>query len=55
MVFNYAMKNTFVKLLIIIAFAFPVAACGVKPKNVDPPAAVEDDLFPHRYPAEQTK
>lgn len=49
------MKTVFIKLLILSALMLPVTACGVKPKQVDPPEEVKDDLFPNRYPADQTK
>jgi len=26
-------------------------ACGIKPKNVEPPEHVEEDDFPHTYPS----
>ncbi len=52
MVFNNAMKNTFMKLLIIIVFTFSMGACGVKPKNMEAPADVKNDQFPQNYPAE---
>jgi hypothetical protein len=34
----------------LFLFLLPLAACGKKPNQVDPPPTVEEDTFPRIYP-----
>ncbi|MDP7142494.1 MAG: hypothetical protein QF692_04510 [Alphaproteobacteria bacterium] len=44
------------KRIIYLSFAMTcilgIAACGIKPQDLDPPAGAEDTTFPQTYPQE---
>lgn len=40
--------------LFLIALCLVLGACGIKPKNVDPPEGAEKSTFPAVYPDPQT-
>lgn len=40
-----------VALLMVLALAVPVAACGRKPDNLLPPEGSEGENFPRTYPS----
>lgn len=44
-------KISKVRQMALILALFLPAACGVKPRAVDPPAGVSPDPFPQTYPA----
>jgi|GEM_PF-2096839 predicted small lipoprotein YifL len=40
------------KLIIVLATALALAACGKKPASVSPPQGEAKDTFPRTYPSE---
>jgi len=40
--------------LVILLALLPLAGCGKKPNQVDPPPGVENDTFPRPYPDPST-
>lgn len=43
------MRLTVLSFCLVLALA-AAGGCGIKPKNVDPPAGTEKDTFPRTYP-----
>lgn len=43
-------KFQYVALMIALVLPGLLGACGVKPREVDPPAGVTTDTFPQTYP-----
>jgi hypothetical protein len=40
--------------IVLLLLLLPLAACGKKPGQVDPPPGIENDAFPKAYPDPST-
>ncbi len=43
------------KAICTFALLMSLAACGVKPGNVDPPEEAKGQIYPAQYPSDVTK